>query len=322
MNRLKTKIEPTRYPRLAKAKLMKGVQVPEVPEGGWTSESFSRDGVRLIQAVNRMAVLMQRRAAAHIASRVSTVLDRALRDVVRGALNQENTLQPKAARIELNLDAQLDAFNIALEGALGTVQAELMLEVVPAIQSLMGAAYDRLTAAMGSQLNQVQAVRDFAAQAEGLAGRIVGVSETTRERVANLVARNIREGQSVLETARGIVDEGAGINARRALTIARTEMSNAWHQAATRSFKDTPTLTHVSVIGCQAREPNSPQYRGESTCNIQDVPVEDAGLLTFHPNHTGNIVPSRFANSAGAYGIGGDSGVTRLDGCSSMLAKV
>ena len=56
-------------------------------------------------------------------------------------------------------------------------------------------------------------------------------------------------------------------------------------------------ITHVSVIGCEAREPGSPQYRGESTCNIQDVPINDADKLEFHPNHTGTIVPSRFRNT-------------------------
>ena len=83
-------------------------------------------------------------------------------------------------------------------------------------------------------------------------------------------------------------------NASRINTIARTETNNAWTRGSVASFQESTTLSHVSVIGCEAREPNSPQYRGESTCNVQDVPVEDAGLLDFHPNHTGTIVPSRF----------------------------
>ena len=48
------------------------------------------------------------------------------------------------------------------------------------------------------------------------------------------------------------------------------------------------------AIGCEAREAGSPTYRGESTCNIEDVPVSDADKLRFHPNHTGTMVPSKF----------------------------
>ena len=53
----------------------------------------------------------------------------------------------------------------------------------------------------------------------------------------------------------------------------------------------------VSVIGCEAREPNSPKFDGESTCNFADLEIErlDEFLAVgFHPNHTGVLVPSGF----------------------------
>ena len=81
----------------------------------------------------------------------------------------------------------------------------------------------------------------------------------------------------------------------RISTIARTELGQAADEGRKQSMKDLGTVTHVSVIGCEAREAASPTYRGESTCNIEDVPIGDMDTLEFHINHTGTIVPSRFA---------------------------
>src|SRR5437588_11165492 len=108
---------------------------------------------------------------------------------------------------------------------------------------------------------------------------------------------------SVSETAGLLERELPPIFGNRALTIARTELNSAWSLGAANSFLQSETLTHISVIGCEAREPRSPHFLGESTCIYPDLPVHQLDeflAIGFHPNHTGNLVPSRFRNADGS----------------------
>ncbi|MAS81987.1 MAG: hypothetical protein CMF45_04800 [Legionellales bacterium] len=84
----------------------------------------------------------------------------------------------------------------------------------------------------------------------------------------------------------------------RVLTIARTEGQRAVDEGLKEGIKLSDIVSHMSVIGCQAVEPNIPTYRGDPTCNIEDVPVEDVDLVDFHINHTGAWVASRFRDEA------------------------
>lgn len=98
-------------------------------------------------------------------------------------------------------------------------------------------------------------------------------------------------GQAVLERV---------ASPSRVLTIARTEGQRAVDEGLKEGVKQSDIVSHMSVIGCQAIEPNIPTYRGDPTCNIEDVPVEDVDLVDFHINHTGAWVASRFREEARA----------------------
>jgi hypothetical protein len=122
-----------------------------------------------------------------------------------------------------------------------------------------------------------------------------------------VIRSSIADGHTVAETAKVLEERMPKIAAARIRTIARTETMMAWTEGSIASLQQSGVVTHVSVIGCESREegswgrPSFQQfmYRGEGTCNIQDVPIADAHLLNFHPNHTGSVVPSRFKEADG-----------------------
>jgi hypothetical protein len=80
----------------------------------------------------------------------------------------------------------------------------------------------------------------------------------------------------------------------RLTTIARTEGGRAVDEGMKEAFKQSEIITHCSVVGCMAVEPNIPTYNGVPTCNIEDVPVVDVDDVEFHINHTGAWVASKF----------------------------
>jgi len=138
----------------------------------------------------------------------------------------------------------------------------------------------------------------LAREARDIAQRITGINDTTRKQFERAIQNAIGQGMTVTETAQFLVDKFPDMAESRIRTIARTELNGAYAKGSVASYLQSDVVAHVSVIGCEAREPGSPTYRGESTCNIQDVPVVDADNLQFHPNHTGTIVPSGFRELA------------------------
>ena len=88
-------------------------------------------------------------------------------------------------------------------------------------------------------------------------------------------------------------------SASRLNTFGRTEAYRAVDEGLKQAVKISQSLTHMSVVGCRAVEPNIPTYRGEPTCNIENVPIQDVDSVQFHVNHTGAWFPSRFAIQSG-----------------------
>lgn len=73
---------------------------------------------------------------------------------------------------------------------------------------------------------------------DGLAKRIRGVAETTREDVRLWVERATEDGLTIQEVARQIRSDAADISKSRALTIARTETATAYNLGATHAYED------------------------------------------------------------------------------------
>lgn len=265
-----------------------------IPPGGWNAHAFALHGLPMIITLARVAKIIQKQAAADMARAMAKLFEDQVREIVARATRS------KGAKAEITLEfAQHETlWKQAIDAVLKETGTQVVSKVLPSVQSVMAQGYSKV----GILLAQ-DPVHDVAAhiarQARGIAEEVTRVNNTTRRIIETQVRQSIQAGQNVAETANAIQEVAPRIMGSRALTIARTELNKAWTQGAVRSFKESETLTHISVIGCEAREENSPQYRGESTCNIQDVPVGDADSLEFHINHTGNMVPSRFRSADG-----------------------
>lgn len=286
-----------------------GTKALVIPTNGWNAQSFARYGGAMILTLARLAKLTQRRAAPIIAGTALRMFKSQLREVIERVTTNahgHNDRQRRAllvgakADIDFELPSHEGLWAEAMNAVFREARIEAVAELMPPIQSVMAQAYNR-TSILMAQEPSPNVGSLVAREARQVAQRVASVSETTRRNIAVAVRDAVRNNLSVTDTAAYIEARVPQIFGNRSLTIARTELNNAWTKMSVRSFQESSTLTHVSVIGCEAREENSPQYRGESTCNIQDVPVADADQLEFHVNHTGNIVPSRFRNEDGTF---------------------
>lgn len=291
--------------RIALTALVKAV---DVPEGGWTGESFAANGRRLVVAMSRLAKITQRRAFSFVARKAATVFRAQMEKVF---LRVQQRLGTRSAKAPLTIEipfAQHEALWMqALNEVFAEEQINIVLEIVPPVQSVMAQGYSRTATLLGQAANAEASAR-IAREAREIGTRIVGLNDVTREKFRTTISRMLEQNLSVVETIDKMRDTFPKINANRIATIARTELQNAWTRGAVASFQESPTLTHVSVIGCESRErdqwgkPGYQEflYNGQSTCNIIDVPVEDSHKLVWHPNHTGTMIPSKFRNADGS----------------------
>lgn len=278
-----------------------------IPRDGWTAASFRAHGGPMVITLARVARIVTRQQTAETARRLAPVLDQFVEDVIARAFRQHShpfrrSVRPVKADLDLPGDEGL--WSEAIEEVLKEFDPKVKVKVTAPIQSTLDQGYSKTSILLGQEAN-TGFNAGLQVRARDIAQRVTRIKETTRKRLQAVIKRSIDEGLSMLDTASAIRKVMPRINANRAMTIARTEVGNAWTQGAIQSFKENSTITLVSVIGCESREverwgsPSYAQflYRGESTCNIQDVPVADAGKLNFHPNHTGTIVPSGFADA-------------------------
>jgi hypothetical protein len=281
-----------------------GLQVPK----RWTAQEFARQGQILIVAMVRASRLTTKKAFPFVARAANKVFARQLDAIIAKVLAKAGRRSAKES-VEIAIDpgAHEALWVQAINEVMQEQGIDLVAELIPPIQSVMGQSYGRISALMG-QPTTVTGHQIIARQARSVASRIVNINDTTRKVIEGAVRGSIGSGLTVTETAAKLRETMPALSRSRVNTIARTELSNAWHEGAKTSFQESETLTHVSVIGCESREEDrwdSPSYQqfmynGESTCNAVDVPVQDMDKLNFHPNHTGTTIPSRFRNADGS----------------------
>lgn len=114
---------------------------------------------------------------------------------------------------------------------------------------------------------------------------------TNREDLRQLLIKAIDDGEGIHET-KGRIKEYFNVYTNpeedwKAVRIARTEIGNAYDQAAKLSFIDLD-VKQIQVIGCTD---NHAEYDCDTDGSKGTHPVESIGALKFHPNHTGSIVP-------------------------------
>ena len=213
----------------------------------------------------------------------------------------------KSDSVEISIVADEALWHQAIQEVFAEAKLDISTELVPPIQSVMAQAYSRTSLLLGLA-NTTEANQEIASLARTVASRITNISDTTRALFNREINQAMKDGLTVTESAARLRHVMPDIIEWRVNMIARTELNSAWTKGSIESMRQSNQLTHVSVIGCESREEDrwrQPSYQrfmyhGESTCNIEDVPVTDADSLQFHPNHTGTIVPSKFRNEDGS----------------------
>lgn len=279
-----------------------------IPKEGWNAQNFALYGEQMILTLARVAKITQRRAAPGLAQNCKAMFRGQIHEINRRVLSWSRSTRTAKAPTSVTLDLPQNAelWVEAMNEVFADAGLDAIATILPPVQSVMGQAYSKTSIILGQEPDEV--ARIVTTQSRSIARKITAISETTRKRITAKVVESIEAGLTVVETAQALEDAAPEIYGNRSLTIARTELNNAWTKGTLLAMGESRTITHFSVIGCEAREANSPQYNGESTCNIQDIAInetEEFLAVGFHPNHTGNIIPSRFRNDDGTFDADG-----------------
>ncbi len=296
---------------LTVGRIVARVKTSRVPPGGWRgSMLYTHNGRQLIHDMiraQRAAVAVGMRKlippmTKHV-DKVMREVEERVADVYRRTTGE--TLGKSAGGktiYDFNPQGHEDMWMSALDHVLKENQLGYVHLHRTAIQSAVDAEYGATAKllwtpenARAERMARGPSVSARMSRASGVASRITGITQSSRNVFERILRSSIGQGHTVAETASWLRSHYPKMERNRISTIARTEISQAADEGRKQALKDVGTVTHVSVIGCEAREPHSPQYNGESTCNIEDVPIGDMDQLVFHINHTGTIVPSRFA---------------------------
>lgn len=280
--------------------LLEMVRKSRVPAGGWTQQAFqTAAGARLTQdlimaqraAVGRGMRVLAPKLARFFRTQAEQILER----FARKYSNRTGAATKAAYSVNLAPGPHQSLWAAAIGEVLQEMGLEFESIMTGAIQSTADTAFRNSAALLGGVGQTASPQPRVNQRVRRLAARVTQITETTRERLNRELARAIeKDGLTVAETVKRMRERFPQISAGRIPTIVRTEMGQAADEGRKEALKSNGTVRTVSVIGCEAREPGSPTYRGESTCNIKDVPITDIDMLIFHINHTGTIVASSF----------------------------
>jgi hypothetical protein len=272
------------------------------PAGGWTAQTFAAHGHALITGFVRLSKAVQRKAMPVLAQTAHRMLMKRV-NAVRDLAMRHEVARRKGYAVAVEVQQAADVWRDAIQSVFDERNIDAVVDLIPPIQSVMAQGYSKTGSMLGLNLPNdgsnfiVNRTRKYAA-------RFAGMDATTSSQFRDSItaALNTEGVKTPFELSQWVYQRMEGFSRNRALTIGRTESMNAWNEGSVAALQQSETLTHVSVIGCESREqealgrPSYQQfmYRGESTCNIEDVPIADADKLNFHPNHTGVVVPSAF----------------------------
>ena len=128
-----------------------------------------------------------------------------------------------------------------------------------------------------------------------IAGRVLGINETTRADIQRIVADGLANGdaqEKIAEALKGLYEE---TYTSRSLTIARTEVTNAYGKASIVAYKESGTADRAEMFD----NPDHDEDYGASdglTCADRDgmvVDLDDADdhLEAEHPNGSLTFAP-------------------------------
>lgn len=307
-----------------------------VPDSGWTQQTFqTAAGKKLIKDV----LAVRRLALRENSKRLTKALKAMFEDEVSQVLGEFASRLAKHHKVGKTIGSNLvnvvltlnvpDGSERMWEEALEAVFAEeptkgrILKVFKPSYQSVMDHVIRKtgvlipprytggrpseqvipvtsVTVSGQAPLTIEQQAKLVTAKADKLCSKVTQISETTKKRMRKLFQAKIDSGATMGDVVKAFRAAFPQIAANRIPTIVRNELSIAANEAQIISFQNSLSVTHCSVVGCQAVDDSPHYYQGFHTCNIRNVPVQDMPLVEFHINHTGSWVPTGFRNNDGS----------------------
>lgn len=276
-----------------------------VPSGGWTHENFvgrrRRQLNRDIVDVHRLAYLHGSRL---LAGKFEKLFTDQIEAIIEGALRRADIMygiKPGAFNLSLPEDVHETLWAVSIENELQAGELLTSNLLAPVAQEVADRAYEQVSRLLGSRGGKSLGKAFFGPDwLRRIGEAVTGITETTRQRLRKVIQAALRKGKNPIEVAEEVRDKIPKIAKNRVPTIVRTEMGRAADKGTSTAMKRAKNVTHISVVGCEAIEKRGPKFRGIPTCNIQNVPVEFEGEVSFHPNHTGTWIVSGFRKSDGS----------------------
>lgn len=279
--------------RLSPTKLFNKYRKSIAPEGGWTQEFFSGLAAdALLTDISSVINVAKLNGVRSLVSELDSLVNQQFDDLIQQGHSNYSTITgtrnedaPSSDRLLLLI------WLLALRQISAKYTIQLTLTSTPIVQSVVDNVYRKIMDLLGVAPTKSQ-ITVMVNRARNFAESLSQINNTTDERLTQTISGS--NASTMAGIAALLLAKKPYIFTSRVGTIARTEIRKATDIAVISAYRDSKSVSHVSVVGCQAIEDNSPTYSGIPTCNIQNVPIQDVGKLKFHPNHTGIIVPSAF----------------------------
>lgn len=255
--------------------------------------------------VNSALILLQEAYRARMATDLSNPVQRALRKFVTDTIEEArkgyrliaSSIKASPLDIELPAATHMLVWEDAAERAAREATAAIIIEVGAASiitsERVMEEASRLIEPAQSSE-------KSLARMMQGASDAIRSMVQTSKNILLGVVAKAIAAVKSFVGVAEEVKDQTAKIADNRVGTITRTESTRAANAGVIEASILSRKISHLSVTGCSVIEKKGPTYRGVPTCNIQNVLVDEAPLVSFHPNHTGYFVIAGFFGVSGA----------------------
>lgn len=292
-----------------------------VPAEGWKTPMMKgRNG----KALANDLIKFQRQVRARSVQRISVLMGKRMRRIIQKVVTKGRKQVSERGQsgwtygkkdYEQEKEIWLNTIADVMDEEDTELQDELFLEYQATAKEVAGGFSKLLGFALLGTL-----VRSLIRAAKDIAKIVSRINRTTTKQLEGVVSSTLVANQAPAETgdevdtlitpvtqglsvATQLEERGQNLLTSRVATISRTESTTIVNSAASSCLVESGRVLTVQVVGCEAIEPNIPEYNGVPTCNITGVPVEDADKLEFHPNHTGYIVPETFSDETSDTGI-------------------
>jgi hypothetical protein len=265
-----------------------------VRPGGLDAKAFALSAAGLAKTMHRVATISRNQTAHRIALKA------------RAAIRQHVDAIIEAGQWGGKAGISLAEFwEPIVISASQDVAGDLRRQALNDVQSIIGQSYSRTAMLLGQPERQPSSV--WLKPARDLSDRLLTPMElTTQRQFKEAITKADREGMTRQESAQFARDEVERKSTSRSNTAGNVVAQEGWRDGSIQAMQEG-NVVEVSVIGCMSREEDqwgSISYQdymfdadgrqAESSCNIEDVPIEFADKLFFHPNHTGTIIASKF----------------------------